>query len=244
MAPSLPRPGPGRFNAPVPPTPQRLADGLWRWTARHPQWHPGEFGREVASFAVLAPDTLLLVDPLLPEDDGPVLDVLDAAAADAGGAVAILVTIPYHARSAEVLWERYRAGGGAIHGHPNVAKRLRDRSALRPVQPGDTLPGGAVAHAVGSPRRSELPLHLPSHDALAFGDAVVEAGGRLRVWAQRTLDDRVLRWHRERLNPTLRPLLELGARRVLVTHGEPVLADGTAALAAALDDEPWYHRPG
>jgi hypothetical protein len=30
---------------------------------------------------------------------------------------------------------------------------------------------------------------------------------------------------------------------VLVTHGEPVLHDGRAALAAALAAEPWYHRP-
>ncbi|MEA2394429.1 MAG: hypothetical protein QOJ82_2320 [Solirubrobacteraceae bacterium] len=231
------------------PIPQRLADGLWRWTARHPQWHPGEFGREVASFAVQADDALLLVDPLLPDADGDggegaVLAVLDAAAADAGGAVAILVTIPYHARSAETLWERYRADGATIHGHPNVAKRLRDRSALRPLEAGEALPGGAVAYAIGRPRRMELPLHLPSHDALAFGDAVVEEGGRLRVWAQRPVDERVQRFHRERFNPTLRPLLELGARRVLVTHGEPVLTGGTAALAAAIDDEPWYHRPG
>ena len=33
-------------------TPKQLADGLWRWTARHPEWHPGEFGSEVACFAL------------------------------------------------------------------------------------------------------------------------------------------------------------------------------------------------
>ena len=33
---------------------QRLTDGLWRWTARHPEWHPGEFGAEVACFAAAA----------------------------------------------------------------------------------------------------------------------------------------------------------------------------------------------
>jgi hypothetical protein len=32
-----------------------LADGLWRWTARHGEWHPGEWGAQVASFALSAP---------------------------------------------------------------------------------------------------------------------------------------------------------------------------------------------
>lgn len=27
--------------------PKKLANGLWRWTERHREWHPGEFGREV-----------------------------------------------------------------------------------------------------------------------------------------------------------------------------------------------------
>ena len=29
-------------------TPERIDDGIWRWTARHPEWHPAGFGDEVA----------------------------------------------------------------------------------------------------------------------------------------------------------------------------------------------------
>ena len=47
---------------------QKLMEGLWRWTARHPEWHPGEFGAEVACFAAQAGDTTLLIDPLLPPE--------------------------------------------------------------------------------------------------------------------------------------------------------------------------------
>jgi hypothetical protein len=47
---------------------QQLADGLWRWTARHGEWHPGEWGSRVACFALDAGDATLLIDPLLPED--------------------------------------------------------------------------------------------------------------------------------------------------------------------------------
>jgi hypothetical protein len=44
---------------------QQLPEGLWRWTARHPEWHPGVFGAEVGSYALRAGDELLLVDPLV-----------------------------------------------------------------------------------------------------------------------------------------------------------------------------------
>ena len=67
-----------------------IAPGLLRWTARHPEWHPGDFGAEVASFAADAGDDLLLVDPLLPEDADEVLAALDRLVRER---VAILITI-------------------------------------------------------------------------------------------------------------------------------------------------------
>lgn len=229
---------------------QKLTDGLWRWTARHPEWHPGEFGAEVASFAAQADgadakdgNTLLLIDPLLPEDHaeaGTVLEALDAAV---GNRVAILISIPYHVRSSEELWKRYRNDAQVtIHGHPAAAKRLKDKSAFEEIDPGTPLPGGVTAHTIGKPKRYETPLHVPSHDALVFGDAVAEHDGALRVWATDKVDTKVERFYRERFNPTLEPLLELGATNVLVTHGQPVMGGGTEALRKALEAKPWYHR--
>jgi hypothetical protein len=219
---------------------EQLTDGLWRWTARHPEWHPGEFGAEVACFAAQAGDTTLLIDPLLPTDPSSVLAVIDDAVADR---VAILITIPYHVRSAEELWRRYRKKAETtIHGHPAAAKRLEDRSAFRAIEPGTPLPGGATAHTIGKPRRYETPLHLPSHEALVFGDAVAESGGRLVVWSSERIDAKVERFYCERFNPTLEPLLELDFDNVLVTHGQPILGGGKDALRGALDAKPWYHR--
>jgi hypothetical protein len=222
---------------------QNLSDGLWRWTARHPEWHPGEFGAEVACFAAQAGDTTLLIDPLLSEDRaaaGRVLDVLDAALQNR---VAILITIPYHVRSSEELWRRYRdRAETTIHGHRAAANRLDDKSAFREIEPGQPLPGGASAHRIGKPRRYEMPLHLPSHDALVFGDAVVEVEGALRVWSTDKLDAKVERFHRERFNPSLEPLLDLPFDAVLVAHGQPILKGGKAALKDALRDKPWYHH--
>jgi hypothetical protein len=218
-----------------------LTEGLWRWTARHPEWHPGRWGAEVACFALDAGDALLLVDPLVPDDDVAVLDRLDRLARKP---VAILITIPYHTRSAERLWMRYRAQGCTIHGHRAVANRLSDTSGFTPLEPGAAVVGGARAFAIGKPRRHEMPIHLPSHRALAFGDALVTIpGGELRIWHYDRVDDARARWYRERFAPTFEPLLELDLERVLVTHGEPILRDGSAALAAALEARPWFlHR--
>jgi hypothetical protein len=211
---------------------QELAPGLWRWTARHADWHPGEWGAEVASFAVDAGDAVLLVDPLLPDDDSEVLERLDALSP-----AAILITLPYHARSSERLADRYDI---PIHGHQAVGKRLRARSRLKPL---DDLPGGARAYPIGKPRRFETPIHLPSHRALAFGDAVVTTpAGDLRLWHNDPVDAARTRWYRDVFAPTAAPLLDLDLDRILVTHGEPVLRDGHAALAAALAAKPWYHH--
>jgi hypothetical protein len=211
---------------------QELAAGLWRWTARHAEWHPGEWGAQVASFALDAGDVTLLIDPLVP--DNTVQEQVDALVR---GPVAILITIPYHTRSAEPLSERY---GARIYGHPAVAKRLR-KAAVEPID--GKLPGGARAFPIGKPRRHETPIHLPSHQALAFGDAIVTTPeGDLRLWHFDPVDAARTRWYRERFVPTLQPLRKLGLERILVTHGEPVLRNGSAALEAALQAPPWYRH--
>jgi hypothetical protein len=218
----------------------KLRDGLWRWTARHPEWHPGDFGAEVASFVAQAGDTTLLIDPLLPPEPEQLLSTIEGTL---GGRLAILITIPYHVRSAEELWRRFRKDAETtIHGHPAAAKRLGDRSAFRAIEPGVPLPAGVTAHRIGKPRRYEMPLHVPSHGALVFGDAVAEDGGRLVVWSSDRVDSKVERFYRERFNPTLEPLLELDFDSVLVTHGRPVLSGGKRALRAALEAKPWYHH--
>jgi glyoxylase-like metal-dependent hydrolase (beta-lactamase superfamily II) len=218
--------------------PEELAPGLWRWTARHPEWHPGRFGAEVASFALVAETDLLLIDPLLAGDATPVLDVLDRLAR--GHAVHVLVTIGYHVRSGEELRARY---DGRIWGPPNCASRLAEPARLEVLEPQAEGPGGAVAHTIGKPVRGERPLWLPSHRAVAFGDALVTTpAGDLRVWAQDPVDERRRRFYRDRFAPTLAPLLDLPVERVLVTHGAPILTDGAAALRRALEEPPWWHR--
>ena len=222
-----------------------IAQGVFRWTAPHPEWRPRiQWGHEVAGYALLCPDGLSLVDPLLPAPDSPArgdalarLDELVAAAPR----LDILVTIPYHTRSGEPLFWRYRDRlPVALWGHPAVAKRLTDPATpLTPIVAGVRAGSSALPYAIGNPHRFETPLYFPDHKALVFGDAVVCVDGELRIWQERPFSPA---WYHDKFLPTLRPLLELDVEMVLATHGEPLLGDGRAALQRALASPPWDVR--
>lgn len=221
---------------------REIAPGLHRWTARHPDWHPSGdgFGREVGSYALTTEDgALLLVDPLVLDDaQAAAVDAL----ADAATKTDIFITIGYHVRSAPALAARY---GATVRGPPQAGKRLDKRAkgvAFAVLEPGTPGPAGVVAHAIGRPRRGETPLHFPTHRALAFGDALVTTPeGELRMWCQDPDDASRRTFYRDRFAPTLAPLADLEPEHVLVTHGEPVLGDGAAALRAAAAAGPWFH---
>jgi hypothetical protein len=221
-----------------------LGDGLLRWAARHPEWHPGNFGAEVASYALDAGPDLLVVDPLLPADDADV--VLSALESLIHDRVAILITIGYHVRSSEELWERWRSRVPVrLLGPPHAARRFNGAAAaaFEELAPGAEGPAAVRAFSIGRPVRGERPLWFPSHDAIAFGDAVVVTpDGELKIWSHEQLDDRRKAFYRDRFAPTLTPLLELPARRILVTHGSAVVDDAAGALRRAVESTPWYHH--
>ena len=221
-----------------------LATGIHRWTAAHPEWRPR--AEEVGSYALVANEALLLVDPLLPADaddrSAPLLAQLDRMAA-AAVRVEVLVTIPYHTRSAEALYERFAAERPTrLWGHAHVRKRLRAGTPLEVVpmeasgSVADIAGGAAEAYTIGRPRRSEHPMYVPSLRAVVFGDAVVGAHGGLRFWnmSSGTGED----WYREVFAPTLAPLAERPIDHVLVTHGPPVIGDGQRQLALCLASPP------
>jgi hypothetical protein len=221
-----------------------ISPGLLHWTARHPDWHPGQFGARVGSYAAVADGDLLLIDPLLPADDPePVIAALEDRLSER---LAILITIGYHVRSAAELRGRWqRELPVTIHGPPQAKRRLpaAAQRAFHDLAPDVPGPGGARSFRIGRPVRGERPLWLPSHSALAFGDAVVVTPcGALRMWAQEPVTESREAFYRERFAPTLERLLELPLERVLVTHGEPVLDGAKSALERAVAAPPWYHR--
>ena len=87
-------------------------------------------------------------------------------------------------------------------------------------------------------RESEVVYWLPDHKAVAVGDVLLGAGAKpkatsepLRLCPERWLGDANYR----KLKKSLLPLLELPLQRILLSHGEPVLADAKDTLAALVE---------
>ncbi len=202
---------------------EELRPGLRTWTAHHEEWK-----REVRSVAILAPERLVLVDPLLVgEEQWAALDeTLGERDLD------VLLTIHWHVRSAAAI--------AARHPRARVWAHSRDRAAIaRRVEPtdvfavGDELPGGLVAIA-GRPR-TEVVFWDPAHRALIVGDVLLgdgegDAEGLHTCpasWLPRSTGLAELR-------ESLRPVLELPVELVLVSHGAVVETGAGAALSRAL----------
>lgn len=233
---------------------RELRPGLWRWTATHPEWVPGKdkpggWGRMVGSVSLEPADPaapLILFDPLAPADGTPESDrfwkALDRDVARRGRPVAILLANNFHERSAGRVLDRYRRDPGAeVWAHADAVPRL-EVAVDHTFRETASLPGGVTAHPIPGLERSETIYHIGAHAALVAADALIGAGGgRVRVpppwWAEDTPEGAAR--YRDELRPSLRRLLELPIERILVSHGEPVLAGGAAALREALDSPPW-----
>ena len=199
-----------------------IADGLWRWTGFHSEWK-----QEVGSTYVRAPDAIVLVDPIVPpEDTEKFVRNLDRDVECVGKPMHILLTIYWHTRSAVELAARYDA---VVWAPARSALPVERRTGLevRRVRPGDDLPGNVAALPSG--RASEVVYYLPGHESLVAGDVLL--GGPLRICPESWLG----KGGRDAVRDALAPVLDLPLRRVLVSHGEPVLSAGRAALATALD---------
>jgi hypothetical protein len=195
-----------------------IAPGLHRWSAPHPAWEPdaepespGDWPKAVGCVAFEGLDALVLVDPLV-ADWAP----LDALVERHGRPVVVLTTMRFHHRSRAEVAERY---GAALLSHdrppPAGTRRI-------PIAGGD-----------------ESMVWLEAPRALVPGDRLIGAGAGASPPALRMCPASWLRYvpgppGLDELREGLRPLLELPVERVLVSHGEPVLSDGRAALAEAI----------
>jgi hypothetical protein len=143
--------------------------------------------------------------------------------------VHVLVTVFWHTRSTREVVERYSARVWApARGKQAIARRAG--AVTDAFGEADALPGGVVA--CRTVRAAEVVYWLQNYRALVPGDVLLGDGaGGIRLcpqsWLPRTRTQ-------TQLAESLRPLLELPVERVLLSHGEPVLANAHAALAAAL----------
>lgn len=195
---------------------QEIVAGLWRWTAPHPDWRagtapgsPADWEQLVGSVLYHAPDAVVLIDPILPtEHREGFLAWLDERVA--GHPVSVLTTIRWHRRDREQIATRYRA---------NTSRAW------------NAVPAGVQPRPLRG--AGETLFWLPAVATLVAGDRLLGDGaGGLRVcpqsWLSRVQTDRA------GVARLMLSLLELPIERVLVSHGEPVLHDGRAALAHAI----------
>jgi hypothetical protein len=141
---------------------EELRPGLKRWAGPHPEFDPAEGNlddsySDVASVLFSAGDTLVLVDPLVPDELWP---ELDAEVTESGKPVVVLTTIYFHERSRDEVARRYGARlGGDVAG----------------------------VRAFSAERGDEHAFWLEPARTLVFGDAILgdQAGGlRLTPWAR------------------------------------------------------------
>ena len=198
----------------------KIEPGLWRWTVDHPEWAAGaQWNRAVGSLFAALPDGVVLVDPLVPSDEAEAEEfhrALDDDLERSAQPLYVLLTVHWHERSTEAILERY------------------DATLWRPEQPVE-LPNGVEPRLVHGADWVEALFYLAPWRALVTGDLLIGTdGGGVRVpveWFPTHEQD----WARVELHEKLRDATKgLDVERVLVSHGEPVLENGRAALDRAL----------
>lgn len=192
-----------------------IAPGLWRWTAPHTAWRPGaqpdspaDWDEYVGSVLYVGRDAAVFIDPLLPREEAKFWRWADERVR--GLNVVVLTTLLPHRRSREQVARRYGA---------STSRAKRD------------LPDGVESIVLRG--AAETMFWLPEHRTLVPGDRILGApGGGLRLCPESWLY--WVRVNRDELRTLLKPLVELPIERVLVSHGDPVLSDGAAALRRCL----------
>ena len=196
---------------------QELRPGLWRWTASHPEWdHAEQWGPEVGSVYAELADSLVVVDPLVPDDEEDLFwSALDRDVERLDLPVHVLLTVHWHERSVATVLDRYKA------------------TLWRPEAKGE-LPAGVQAEIVRGSDWVEALFFLERHRALISGDLLIGTNGGIELpvhWFPKGEQE----WAEQQLKPELRErLAELPVELVVVSHGDPVLENGADALRRAL----------
>jgi glyoxylase-like metal-dependent hydrolase (beta-lactamase superfamily II) len=195
---------------------QEIAPGLWWWTCPHPDWTPedleGGEGWEqiVSSYALIADGAFLLFDPLIRDWEWPDRQV------EEHGPPVTLITIFWHARSAQAILDRYE--GASVWVYAPAEEWVGERTRYtHTFNAGDALP--VTIEAFPMRRALEVAYWLPQHNSVIFGDTILRHGDRATLfpptWARRNQEiiDAARR--------AVRELMERRPDRLLLTHGGP-----------------------
>jgi glyoxylase-like metal-dependent hydrolase (beta-lactamase superfamily II) len=199
---------------------QEIAPRLWWWSAPHPEWKPsyakkGGWEETVSSYAVVADDTFVVFDPLVPDDETERFwEALDRDV-EHHGPPAILITLYWHVRSAQQIADRYE--GTTVWAHEPAAKQVGKRVRYtHTFTQEDALPAGAEAIPVHN--RNEVAFWLPSHKATVIGDTILGGDGRARLCPASWLgkNDSM-----DEVRAAVHRILKFPENRLLLTHGGP-----------------------
>lgn len=181
-----------------------LAPGLWRWTAPHPDWKPADDWEADVGCVYYE------------APDATVL--IDPLVPPERAAFFAALDRDVERRAVPVTilltcdW------------HRRSTDELTERYAA-----GDETPAGVEPFPL--PELEETVWWLPQHGALVAGDVLLGAPEGVRIcpgsWLTAPASP-------DGVRAALRPLLDRPLERILVSHGEPVLENGRAALDAAL----------
>ena len=154
----------------------------------------------------------MFIDPLAAPDDAAFWSWADDRCRDRE--VVVLETIGFHRRSRDVFLARYSAATIAPHA---------------------ACPAHWGLEALSLPAADETVFWIPEHRALVVGDILLgTGGGGLSLCPESWLEDLSERPTLAEFRAAVSVLGELDVELVLVSHGDPALSDGRAALARAL----------
>jgi glyoxylase-like metal-dependent hydrolase (beta-lactamase superfamily II) len=200
---------------------RQVAPGLWLWSAPHPNWRGARhWPEDVNCVYYEAADATVLIDPLIPAgEEAEFWQALDRDVERTGQPVAVLLTAPWHVRSAPVVAERC---GATVWAHEAGHQRLSF-----PVESGP-LPAGVEKFVPDGIGEGEVAFFLRPHRTLVVAEFFMGTEGGLSFCISPALQDR------KALDSSLRRLLTLPVDRVVVSHGQPVLHDGRRKIEEAL----------
>ena len=191
---------------------KEIFPGVHHWTAMR-----DTIGMEVSSYWVQPAG--IVVDPLVPEEGLGAFD----------GLRQVVLTTGLHTRHAQRFADELSI---PIRAPREAAARLGDRLTFEAYDDGDVLADGVQAVHVGALCPDEYALHITvTQGAVAVADAVEHYGDELAFFPDWLLGDDPDAV-KDGLRAALRGLAARDVRHLLPAHGDPILGDGGARLAA------------
>jgi hypothetical protein len=193
--------------------PRELVDGLFHWTAVHPN-----IGSRVSSY--YAAPARAVIDPIEPEEGWDGLP---------GPVEVILLTSGHHTRGAAELAGRLEI---PVRTSQPAADRIEGALPVEVDAPGTEVAPGITSLHIGGLSADEGAYHLAlDAGAVAFADGVVHTGSELGFVPDELIGEEPERVKAELATAFQALLADKTFDHLLFAHGEPLIGGGRRALS-------------